>query len=155
RIMVPLGALLSVSCNFAISFAGSPAVILVLWAVNGYFQSMAWAPGSRLITNWGGEEEGGKALGFYTMAAGSSSAVTYLLSIYLLQQDMEWRMLFRIPVLFLLAASLVFLVIARGKPSDKGFPDPGHVGESPASGDRAAPGERTASREGAVAGGTA
>src|SRR5690606_10269471 len=73
RIMVPLGALLSVSCNFAISFAGSPAVILVLWAVNGYFQSMAWAPGSRLITNWWGEEERGKAFGFYTMAAGSSS----------------------------------------------------------------------------------
>lgn len=128
RIMVPLGALLSVSCNFSISFAESPVVILVLWAMNGYFQSMAWAPGSRLITNWWGEEERGKAFGFYTMAAGSSSAVTYLLSIYLLQQDMEWRMLFRIPVLFLLAASLVFLVIARGKPSDKGFPDPDHVG---------------------------
>lgn len=124
RIMVPLGAFLSISTNFAISFAGSAALILVLWALNGYFQSMAWAPGSRLIANWWPENERGKAFGFYTMAAGSSSAVTYLLSIILLQQNMEWRMLFRIPVLFLLVASIVFLLIARGKPSDKGFPDP-------------------------------
>lgn len=128
RIMVPLGAFLSISSNFAISFAGDPVLILVLWAMNGYFQSMAWAPGSRLITNWWREEERGKAFGFYTMAAGSSSVITYLLSIVLLQQNMEWRMLFRIPVLFLLAASLVFLLIARGKPSDKGFPDLDHTG---------------------------
>jgi len=124
RVMIPLGALLSVSTNLAISFSHSPTVILLLWAMNGYFQSMAWAPGSRLITNWWGSDERGKAFGFYTMAAGSSSAVTYLLSIYLLQQHMEWRMLFRIPVAFLLVAAVIFFFVARGKPSDAGFSDP-------------------------------
>ena len=124
RIMIPLGALLSVSTNLAISFSDSPTVILVLWAMNGYFQSMAWAPGSRLITNWWGSAERGKAFGFYTMAAGSSSAVTYLLSIYLLQQHMEWRMLFRVPVAFLLIASVIFFLVARSKPSDVGHHDP-------------------------------
>ncbi len=134
RTMIPLGAILSVATNFAISYAQSALAISVLWAMNGYFQSMAWAPGSRLITNWWGGAERGKAFGFYTMAAGSSSAVTYLLSIYLLQQDMEWRMLFRIPVTFLLVASIVFYFVARNKPSDVGFPDPdgdsGHQGKN-------------------------
>lgn len=124
RVMIPLGAILSVFANFAVSFAQSPVAVLVLWAMNGYFQSMAWAPGGRLIANWWSGDERGKAFGFYTMAAGSSSAVTYLLSIYLLQQDMEWRMLFRIPVTLLLVASIVFFLVARNKPSDKGFSDP-------------------------------
>jgi MFS transporter, OPA family, glycerol-3-phosphate transporter len=123
RIIIPLGGLLSVATNIAISFAHSFQLVLVLWALNGYFQSMAWAPGSRLISNWWGKEEKGKAFGFYTMAAGSSSVVTFLLSVLLLQQGLEWRWIFRIPVLFLLAGIIVFFIFARNKPSDLGFED--------------------------------
>lgn len=123
RIMIPLGGLLSVACNVAISFSGSFSTILCLWALNGFFQSMAWAPGSRLISNWWGKEERGKAFGFYTMAAGSSSVITFLISILLLQQGLEWRWLFRLPVMFLLVASVVFYLMARSKPSDMGFED--------------------------------
>src|SRR5690606_251511 len=79
RVMIALGGLLSVAANFSISFSSTYTLILVFWAMNGYFQSMAWAPGSRLISNWWGKDERGKAFGMYTMAAGSSSVVTYLL----------------------------------------------------------------------------
>src|SRR5690606_27631354 len=113
----------SIGANIGISYATDVSVILVLWALNGYFQSMAWAPGSKLISNWWRPEERGKAFGFYTMAAGSSSAVTYLLSILLLQQEHSWRYLFRLPVLLLLVAAIIFFVLARDKPSDKGYPD--------------------------------
>jgi OPA family glycerol-3-phosphate transporter-like MFS transporter len=123
RIMMPLGGLLSVATNLAISFAHGFPAVLVLWALNGFFQSMAWAPGSRLISNWWGKEERGKAFGFYTMAAGSSSVITFLLSVVLLQQGLEWRWLFRIPVLFLLVGILVFFIFVRSKPSDIGYPD--------------------------------
>ncbi len=121
RIMVPLGGALSVVCNMLISFANDYYLILLLWALNGFFQSMAWAPGSRLISNWWGREEKGKAYGFYTMAAGSSSVITFLLSIILLQQGLEWRWLFRLPVLLLLVGITIFFLVARSKPSDKGF----------------------------------
>lgn len=121
RYMIPLGGVLSVGCNIAISFAHSFSLILVLWALNGYCQSMAWAPGSRLISNWWSREEKGKAFGFYTMAAGSSSVITFLLSVILLQQGWEWRWLFRVPVMFLLLGVIIFYLFARGKPSDMGF----------------------------------
>ncbi|PZF71859.1 MFS transporter [Taibaiella soli] len=121
RYMIPLGGLLSISCNFAISFAHSFQLILFLWALNGFCQSMAFAPGSRLISNWWGKEEKSKAFGFYTMAAGASSVITFLLSVILLQKGLEWRWLFRIPVLFLLVGITVFLLFARGKPSDIGY----------------------------------
>lgn len=121
RVMVTAGAYLSVLTNIAVSYSDSITSIMILWALNGYFQSMAWAPGGKLISNWWNEAELGKAFGFYTMAAGLSSVLTYLLSIVLLQQGMEWRMLFRLPVLFLLVAATIFMIIARDKPSDAGF----------------------------------
>jgi OPA family glycerol-3-phosphate transporter-like MFS transporter len=121
RIMIPLGGILSVGCNILISFAHTYPLILCLWAINGYAQSMAWAPGSRLISNWWGKEEKGKAFGFYTMAAGISSVITFLLSVILLQQGWNWRWLFRIPVALLFIGVIIFYFIARNKPSDKGY----------------------------------
>jgi OPA family glycerol-3-phosphate transporter-like MFS transporter len=121
RLLIPIGGILSVLCNVGISFAHSFNVILILWCLNGFFQSMAWAPGSRVISNWWGEKEKSKAFGFYTMSAGSSSVVTFLLSIFLLHQNLEWRWLFRLPVLCLLAGVIIFYIFARSKPSDMGF----------------------------------
>lgn len=116
KLMVVAGAYLSILTNIAISFSNSAMVIMILWGLNGFFQSMAWAPGAKLINNWWDEHERGKAFGFYTMAAGLSSAVTYLISIILLQQGIEWRMLFRLPVLLLLVSATIFLIIAKDKP---------------------------------------
>lgn len=116
RFMVTIGAYLSIFTNILISFSDNVYVIMMLWALNGYFQSMAWAPGGKLINNWWGKAERGKAFGFYTMAAGLSSVVTYLLSIILLAQGHEWRMLFRLPVLLLLLSATVFFILARDKP---------------------------------------
>src|SRR5690606_33275572 len=42
RLMITAGALLSVATNVLISFSRDAPVILVLWTLNGYFQSMAW-----------------------------------------------------------------------------------------------------------------
>lgn len=123
RLMVTIGAYLSILTNIAISFSNSATMVMILWALNGYFQSMAWAPGAKLINNWWNASERGKAFGFYTMAAGMSSMVTYLLSIVLLQQGYEWRMLFRLPVLLLLISATAFLIIARDKPKVKMDPD--------------------------------
>lgn len=118
KLMVVSGAYLSILTNIAISFSNSAVVIMILWGLNGFFQSMAWAPGAKLINNWWDEHERGKAFGFYTMAAGLSSAVTYLISIILLQQGIEWRMLFRLPVLLLLVSATIFLLIAKDKPEE-------------------------------------
>lgn len=118
RFMVPTGAFLSIMANVAISFSHSSNMILILWALNGYFQSMAWAPGSKVIANWWSKEEHGKAFGFYTMAAGLSSVATYLFSIVLLQMDLDWRMLFRIPIIPLGFVAILFLILIRDRPSD-------------------------------------
>ena len=116
KYMIPIGAYLSIICNIGISFANSAQLILILWFFNGLFQSMAWAPGGKIIINWFDAQEQNKAFGFYTMAAGLSSVVTFLISIILTSMDLEWRMLFRIPILFLLVSATVFLLLIKTSP---------------------------------------
>ncbi len=116
KLMVLTGAYLSIATNVAISFANDARLILFLWGINGYFQSLAWAPGGKIINNWWDSTERGKAFGFYTMSAGLSSVVTYVLSIFLLQQGYEWRMLFRLPVLCLLVTATIFFIFIKDRP---------------------------------------
>ncbi len=125
RYLMVLGGLLSVAMNWATSLASSYLMILVFWTLNGFCQSLGWAPGSRLVANWWGEMERGKAFGFYVFAAACSSILIYLLSIVLLDiYDLSWRWIFRIPVLLLLLGCVVFFSVVRDKPEDSGFSIP-------------------------------
>lgn len=130
KLMIVTGGGLSILCNLAISFADSYTIILVLWTLNGYFQSMAWGSGGKLISNWWNSSERGKAFGFYTMAAGSSSVLTFLMALLLVQQEQSWRTLFRYPILFLAAALLVFLFVAYSDPKRKGYTIPQEEGST-------------------------
>lgn len=122
RRMIVLGGVLSVLMNWATSYATAYWMVVVFWALNGFGQSLGWAPGSRLLANWWGPMERGKAFGFYVFAAGCSSILIYLLSIIMLDvYDLDWRWLFRLPVLLLLLGCAVFYFMVRDKPEDVGF----------------------------------
>jgi len=123
RRMMVIGGLLSVLMNWATSFATAYWMVVLFWALNGFCQSLGWAPGSRLVSNWWGGSERGKAFGFYVFAAGCSSILIYLLSIVMLDiYELNWRWLFRLPVLLLLLGCAVFYIVVRNKPEDLGFP---------------------------------
>ncbi len=123
RKMMVLGGLLSFAMNWATSFATSFTIILICWTLNGFCQSLGWAPGSRLLANWWGGNERAKAFGFYVFAAGCSSILIYLLSIIMLDgYQLDWRWIFRLPVLLLLVGSAVFYFVVKDKPEDAGFP---------------------------------
>ena len=122
RRMMVIGGVLSVLMNWATSFATAYWMIVVFWALNGFSQSLGWAPGSRMVANWWGGKERGKAFGFYVFAAGCSSVLIYLLSIIMLDiYEVDWRWLFRLPVLLLLLGCGVFYFVVRDKPEDAGF----------------------------------
>lgn len=123
RRLMSLGAVLSVGLNWVTSFGQSFWSVLVPWSANGYVQSLGWAPGSRLITNWWGHKERGRAFGLYVFAAGCSGVLTFALCIPVLQH-FGWRWVMRLPVLLLLVGGVVFYVIARDKPEDLGFAPP-------------------------------
>lgn len=121
RRMVAFGALLSVALNWAVSFCNGFVLAAVLWGLNGLAQSAAWPSMNRVLANWWPRRERGKAIGFYLLAAGSSSALTFGLCILVLRY-FDWHWIFRLPVLLLLIGGSVYGLLARNRPEDAGFP---------------------------------
>lgn len=124
RRMVTLGALLSCGLNWLTSFGHGFWTLIVPWSLNGYAQSLGYAPASRLIANWWGPRERGQAFGVFNFAAGLSSALTFASAILVLSL-LSWVWIFRLPVLLMPLAGLVFFGLARDRPEDLGFRAPG------------------------------
>lgn len=129
RMMVTMGGIISCVLNWITSFGTSFYSILFPWSANGFAQSMGWAPGSRMLSNWWSHSERGKAFGLYVASAASSSVLIFALGI-LVVTYLPWRWVFRLPVLLLAIASIVFYIVARNRPQDLGYEpveeDPNH-----------------------------
>ena len=76
RRIMTAGAVLSCAANWLTSFASSFSALILPWGINGYFQALGWAPGSRLISNWWSTGERGKVYGLYVFAAGCASVLS-------------------------------------------------------------------------------
>jgi OPA family glycerol-3-phosphate transporter-like MFS transporter len=124
RRMVGLGAALSCGLNWIVSLAQGLPGLFVPWGLNGFAQSMGWAPGSRVLSNWWPHRERGRAYGFYVFAAGMSSVLTYALANLVLESGLGWRWIFRLPVLLLLVGAAAYSLLVRDRPSDLGWPPP-------------------------------
>ena len=121
RRLMSLGGMLSFCMNWIVSFAGGLAGVLVPWSANGLVQSMGWAPGSRILSNWWDRAHRGRVYGWYLFAAGLSSVLTFVMATAIV--GFGWRWIFRVPVAFMLVGCVVFWLVARDKPSDAGYED--------------------------------
>lgn len=125
RRVMSAGAILSCLTNWAVSFSTSVMSLGVMWGLNGYFQAMGWAPGSRLLSNWFGKSERGKVFGCYVFAAGMASVLSFVTSILVVHiWELDWRWIFRLPVLLMLFGGITFYFVARERPEDLGFQSP-------------------------------
>ncbi|MFP6583957.1 MAG: MFS transporter [Candidatus Hydrogenedentota bacterium] len=122
RRMMSTGAVFSCGLNWCTSFGTNLMGLIIPWSVNGYAQSMGWAPGSRVISNWWGHRERGKVYGLYVFAAGMSSVLAFTTSALILEFGLGWRWIFRLPVLLLLVGGVAYYLIARDRPQNLGFP---------------------------------
>lgn len=124
RRMVSLGAVLSVVLVWVTSFGYSFWTLLIPWTLNGYVQSLGWAPASRLISNWWGPRERAKAFGVFMFGAATSSILIFTLCILILQAGLSWQWVFRLPVLLLAFAGVAYYFVARDTPEELGFRSP-------------------------------
>ena len=125
RTMMFAGAVLSFAANWATSFGTTFVSILLAWGLNGYFQAMGFAPGSRLLSNWWGHKNRGFVYSFYVGMSGFSSVLAYFLPIVILGGlGLDWRWIFRLSVLLMLFGALVMFFTVQEKPEDLGLTRP-------------------------------
>jgi OPA family glycerol-3-phosphate transporter-like MFS transporter len=122
RRMMFLGSVASFVLNWVTSFAFGFRTLFAAWGMNGLAQSMGWAPGGRLVSNWFGTYERGRAFGLYVLAAGLSSVLSFITSLVVLDVlKLDWRWIFRLPVGLMLLGGIVVWFVARDRPSHAGF----------------------------------
>jgi sugar phosphate permease len=125
RRMMFAGAVLSFAANWATSFGTGFVSILLAWGLNGYFQAMGFAPGSRLLSNWWGHKNRGFVYSFYVGMSGFSSVLAYFMPIIILGSfGLDWRWIFRLSVLLMLFGAIVMFLTVRERPEDLGLPHP-------------------------------
>jgi MFS transporter, OPA family, glycerol-3-phosphate transporter len=126
RKIVSVGAILSCLLNWIVSFGVNFWSLFIPWTANGYVQSMGWAPGSRVLSNWFGQHERGRVFGLFMFAAGLSSILAFVTSLVILKTfNLDWRWIFRLPVLLLLLGGVAYYLLVRDHPGELGFSSPG------------------------------
>jgi MFS transporter, OPA family, glycerol-3-phosphate transporter len=131
RRMVAAGAGLSLLFNWLFSFLTSAPLAIAAWFANGVVQSAGSPALRRLIVDWFPQRERGTANGFHLLSAGFSSSLTFALCIWTVS-ELHWRWVFRLPVSTILLGTGLFLLLARNRPADAGFPPlPAEPSEAP------------------------
>ena len=100
-------------------------VIVGLWVLNGFVQSMAWTPGIAAITKWWPGSSRGFAMGFANAFSGFAGAFCNLSVILALKTapSLGWRSAAFIPAIFPVVMLVVFLIATKSSPEKIGLPD--------------------------------
>lgn len=91
-------------------------MIVVLWGINGYVQSMAWAPGMSLLSKWWPGNSRGFATGLANGFSGFGQAVSMIavLISFSLAPKMGWRAAFIFPVLIAVVMAVILCSFIGG-----------------------------------------
>ena len=123
EMFIILSVLLSISANIIIAFHESFPSMVLIWAINGFAQSMAWASGIAIITRWWPGEKRGFATGFALAFSGfgqvaATLSVTFALTAF---PKLGWKAAFIIPSFFPLLMLALYVIFARTKPESIGL----------------------------------
>jgi OPA family glycerol-3-phosphate transporter-like MFS transporter len=118
---MPLGLILTAICNFAFASVSSYPMHMALWAMNGLFQSMGWAPCGRSLGHWYSIGERGTMFSFWNVAQNVGGGLTGLLVAYCTAR-LGWRSAFYVPGILALICAFYLIWRLRDTPQSVGLP---------------------------------
>jgi OPA family glycerol-3-phosphate transporter-like MFS transporter len=142
RRFVAAGLLASAALNVLFGFsAGALTLMVVLWGLNGYFQSMGWGPTVKTMANWFPVSRRNLIAGRLATAYVLGGAIAWLVAGALIAH-WSWRHVFWWPALLTAGLALHWFIRARSAPEVVGLPsveeqefgDVSSGGESPPGG---------------------
>lgn len=121
RKFITLGIIASAILNIIFGFTAALPAMVIIWGLNGYFQSMGWAPIIKTLANWFPYKERGRISGLYGSSYQVGNILSWLLAGYLCFHY-GWRYAFWVPGLLFLLCTIQFYAKCRNSPEDIGLP---------------------------------
>lgn len=110
-------AILNVIFGFTGNFLGG---MILIWALNGFFQSMGWAPTIRIVANWFPVSKRGQAAGILGSSYQIGNVISWALS-GLVVGLLGWRWAFWVPAVIVVLVLIHWLWRVRERAEDMGF----------------------------------
>lgn len=121
--LIIIGVILSSACNILIATQAALMPMVLIWGLNGFAQSMVWAPGIAIITKWWPDSKRGFATGFALAFSGFGQMVATLSVVFALARFPQWgwRSAFYVCAAIPLMMLLLYLLFARTSPRQIGL----------------------------------
>jgi len=121
RRIVALGLLCSSILNIMFGFTGNlVAYMILIWALNGFFQSMGWAPIIKITASWFPINKRGKAAGILGSSYQIGNVISWILAGFIVS-SFGWRWVFWIPAGITILSSINWYFRIRESAEDEGF----------------------------------
>jgi MFS transporter, OPA family, glycerol-3-phosphate transporter len=128
RVMLALGMFGSAALNVLFGWSEGFYFLLVVWATNGFCQSLGWTPCVRVAANWIPIQRRGHAIGIIGTGYQITLGLTYLIAGQAAHW-LGWRGALYVPAILLALTGLFMLVFLREAPAEIPVPRPREPGE--------------------------
>ena len=121
RRLITLGVMVSALLNIAFGFSPGITVMIAIWALNGYFQSMGWAPSVKTVANWFPPNVRGKMGGLLGSSYQIGNAYSWALAGFVTGL-LGWRWAFWVPALIFIISGIHWYIRSRNAPEEVRLP---------------------------------
>lgn len=121
RRFMSIGLLITALINLVLGFTTSFGFFLVLWAVNGWAQSMGAAPCVVALSRWFGNKERGSFYGFWSSSHNIGEALTFIATSAIVA-TFGWQWGFKGAGLIGLVGFAIVALFMRDTPQSQGLP---------------------------------
>jgi len=115
RILVTVGLTVSALMNLLFGFSNTLGAMIIIWAINGYAQSMGWAPIVKTLASWFSSSVRGKMSGLLGTSYILGGAISVVLAGFIAVRA-GWQATFFIPCVLLLLSSIHWYLRVRNSP---------------------------------------
>ncbi|MFX1255626.1 MAG: MFS transporter [Promethearchaeota archaeon] len=124
RRLIAIGLIVSSFINLLFGFSnGLIWMMFILWGMNGFFQSMGWAPSVKTVANWYPSEERGRWSSMLGTSYQIGGAVSWILATFLIVTlGLDWRFSFWVAGVIMLVMGIHWYIRARNAPEEVGLP---------------------------------
>ena len=122
RRIIAVGLLCSAVLNLVFGFLGGLlGLMIVVWGLNGYFQSMGWGPTVKAMANWFPRDVRGRIAGRLGTCYIVGGAISWLLAGAVIRY-LGWRATFWVPSTICMIVAVHWFIRARNAPEEIGLP---------------------------------